>query len=224
LTGVSKREIRGDDLSEGTSVVAIKLSYPSPRALNEKLYANGHLGGVTVEAEAPDELGARVELSIEVERPPRSFVVLGQIAWARRKASKALGFSYGVDFVAEQGDLAQRLVAFARNQMGESAMRYQRRFVFDLKATVTYGGISRVEHVADLSVGGAFVRTTEVIATDQLINIKLRLPGHLFATSVKARVAWSRTGADSGIGIEFIDDDGTLHQRLERLLSKQEQK
>ncbi len=206
---------------QGLPVPSIKLAYASQQALNERLYVNGRLGGLTIDGEPPAELGERVQLLIAIERPRREFAVVAQVAWARRKASKSLGFSYGVDFVSEQGGMAERLVAFARNEVGEYSMRHQARVFFDLKVTVGYGGLARVEHVADLSIDGAFIRTSWSIEQDEVVSVKMRFPGDLLTTKFQARVAWSRAqGSDAGMGLEFIDHDGNLRIKLEKLLSK----
>ncbi len=203
------------------TMTQVNLSFPSPNDLRDRLYVNGRLGGVTIDGEPTRELGEEVRLFISFERPAREFVVHGRIAWVRRKASKNLGFSYGVDFVDAQGELALRLVAFAKNEVAEYAMRNQRRVVLEAKVTVQLGEVVRVERLVDLSLGGAFIRTETPMPQDSVVELKVRFPGALLSTRIKARVAWTRSSTpEPGMGLEFIDEDGQLRARLLKLLSK----
>ncbi len=74
-----------------------------------------------------------------------------------------------------------------------------------------------------LSVGGAFIRTSDPPAKGRRILLQIHLPsGESVETA--GRVAWTRVplgGArESGVGIEFVPGDGEARGTLERFLSQ----
>lgn len=74
------------------------------------------------------------------------------------------------------------------------------------------------EYCANLSRGGAFVRTVEPIDPGRRVLVELSLPGGAQVEAI-GRVAWTKrvlgeSEADSGIGIEFL---GTAADQLAAL-------
>ena len=143
----------------------------------------------------------------------------GQLAWARHRGSKNLKECFGIDFLGDD-DGASRLLAFARQELGPEAMRGEIRLMADLQVKLTHQGKTRREFLADLSPGGAFIRSGEPLQPGEEVQLHARAPGSLFGVHLKGRVAWVRHTGISGFGIEFIDDDGKQHERLGRLLSR----
>ena len=198
--------------------VVLEVAFPSD--ILHRYFPNGKLGGLTIDGPVPSALGQLVELVVRVTRPAREFNVQGQLSWARHKGSRNLKECYGIDFLARD-ESSQRLLAFARQDLDPAAMRSLPRLVTELPVRITHRGFVRREFLADLSAGGAFVRsgTPLEIGDDALLH--LRPPGSLTSMALNSRVTWVRsTGAAPGMGLMFLDEDPKLRERLEKLLAK----
>jgi len=204
-----------------TALVPVTLQVSQPHELADRYYPNGKLGGLAVDGKAPGPLGMHVELTVLVKRPARSFVVKGQLAWARLKAPRGMAASFGVDFLPEDDATRVRLLAFARNEVEEKATRLEQRMQVELPVRLVHEGTTRREYLADLSPGGAFVRTWNPLQPGEQLELSVRPPLSLMSLTLKGRVAWTRTtGEHPGMGIEFVDADAALRDRVEKLLVK----
>lgn len=194
----------------------------SPAELAEHYYPNGRLGGLTLEGKAPGALGQLVLLKVEVVRPSRQFVLRGQLAWVRHKSggpNQPTGF--GIDFLPEDDATRVRLLAFARAEVGSDATRVEHRQQVELKVRIDHAGQQRKELVADLSPGGAFVRSWNPLPLGAKVQLALRLPLSFSALELKGHVAWVRLAGDHpGMGIEFEHEGDDARQKLEKLLQK----
>jgi uncharacterized protein (TIGR02266 family) len=84
------------------------------------------------------------------------------------------------------------------------------------------------EHCANVSRGGAFVRTAEPLAPGRRILIELQLPNGEPLEAI-GRVAWTRrimspneSETEGGIGVEFLGAASEQFSALERFLDTQE--
>lgn len=198
----------------------VDLAVAFPVDILRRFYPNGKLGGLTVDGPVPSALGQLIELCVKIERPEREFNVKGQLAWARHKGSRNLKECYGVDFLPLD-DSSQRLLAFARTDLDLDATRGTVRLMTDLKIRITHLGVTRREFLADLSEGGAFVRSGMPAEVGQMLELHLRPPGSLTSMVLNARVAWVRaTGNEPGMGLEFLDSDEKILERLGKVISR----
>lgn len=201
-------------------LIETELKVGSPAELAERYYPNGRLGGLSVEGKSPGVLGQLVLVKVEVERPARQFVVRGQLAWARHKASLNQPMGFGVDFVPEDDATRVRLLAFARQEVSSDAVRVERRQQVELKVKLVHEGEQRKEMVADLSAGGAFVRSWNPLPVGAKVQLSLRLPLSLLPLELKGLVAWVKLAGDSsGMGVEFERDEGA-RAKIEKLLHR----
>lgn len=199
----------------------LHLIVAAPGDLLPRFYPNGKLGGLSVDGGWPGALGEFVTLHVRVRKPPREFVFLGQVAWARRKGSRQLLECFGVDFQADDDATISRMLAFARNEVSAETTRLERRVEIELPIKLLHGKTSRRERLADLSHGGAFVRTWDPLDVDEVVELVVRPPSSLFSLRLKGRVAWvRRVGDASGMGIEFFDLQGSLRRDVDRLLAR----
>lgn len=204
-----------------TALADVVLEVAQPHEVAERYYPNGKLGGLALEGKAPGPLGMLVQLTVRVHQPVRSFVVKGQLAWARHKAGRGQVPAFGVDFLPEDDATRVRLLAFARDEVEQQATRAEERMQVELQVRLVHEGVTRREHLADLSEGGAFVRTWNPIQPGEAVELLVRPPRSLLSVSLKGRVAWVRpTGPHSGMGIEFDPDDGAGRLHVARILSK----
>jgi uncharacterized protein (TIGR02266 family) len=199
--------------------VSASLSVVQPGDLLQRYYPNGKLGGLALDGQPPVALGAHLQVLVRVAVPIREFSFRGQVAWARHKASRQPA-SYGVDFQPEDEANRLRLMAFARSEVPETAMRIERRLQVELPVRLAYAGQVRKELLADLSSGGAFVKTANPVALGELVELSFRPPRALASLVVRGYVVWARPQGDQpGIGVEFVPDS-SVRGRLERLLAR----
>lgn len=199
----------------------LQLIVGQPGDLLPRVYPNGKLGGLSIEGQPPGALGEFVSLIVRVRRPSRDFQLGGQLAWARRKGSRQLTECFGVDFLEADHATIDRMLAFARDEVQPEATRLEPRVQVELPIKLLHKDASRRERLADLSHGGAFVRTWDPLDVDEIVELVVRPPSALFSVHLKGRVAWvRRVGHASGMGIEFFDLDGQLRATVERLLSR----
>jgi uncharacterized protein (TIGR02266 family) len=198
----------------------VDLAVALPVDILARYYPNGKKGGLTVDGPMPSALGQLVELWVKVERPAREFQLSGQLAWARHKGSRNLKECYGVDFLGHD-EASKRLLAFARQDLEPAATRASVRLATDLKVRITHLGQTRREFLADLSQGGAFVRSGMPAEIGEILELHLRPPGSLTSIVLSARVRWVRaTGAEPGMGLEFLDTDAKVLDRLGKVLAR----
>jgi uncharacterized protein (TIGR02266 family) len=197
-----------------------RLQVPAPAELAERYYPNGRLGGLSIDGDSPGALGQRVDLHVEVARPPRHFVVKGQLAWARHSRSLGRPAAFGVDFLPDDDATRVRLLAFAREELSSDAVRADLRHLVELKVRVVHEGGELKELTADLSAGGAFVRTWDPLPVATKVRVYLRPPLSLRTMALEGHVAWlRRVGEHPGMGIAF-DGEGSTRKRLEKVVAK----
>lgn len=202
------------------SLIETGLKVASPAELADHYYPNGRLGGLSVNGKSPGALGQLVLLRVDVVRPARQFVLRGQLAWVRHKSGPNQPTGFGVDFLPEDDATRVRLLAFARQEVSSDATRIEQRQQVELKVRMVHEGRPRKELVADLSPGGAFVRSWNPLPVGAKVQLALRLPLSFSALELKGHVAWVRlAGEHPGMGVEFEHDDAA-RVKLEKLLLK----
>jgi Tfp pilus assembly protein PilZ len=200
-------------------VASVLLTVPQPGDLLKRYYPNGKLGGLALDGEPQAPLGTKLQVVVRVARPVREFTFRGQVAWARHKATRQPA-SHGIDFLPEDEANRLRLMAFARSEVPETAMRIERRLQVGLPVKVAVGDEASRELLADLSTGGAFVRMRRPVPLGQLVRLSFRPPRSLGSLNLRGYVVWARTDGDQpGIGVEFVPDSAA-RGRLERLLAR----
>lgn len=204
------------------SPLKVTLELDTPAQILERVYPNGQLGGIRVDGLAPASLGTIVSLVVRVKEPvSRSFTVRARLAWARHKASSALKESFGLDFLSEDARGRERLIDFASGKASPEALRAEDRISVALPVVLTYQGHARKETLADLSPGGAFLRTGSFIPLGSELELALRPPRSLTRLRLRARVAWiRRSGEGRGFGLAFAFDDAKQAERLSRVLER----
>ena len=202
------------------ALIQTDLTVASPAELAEHYYPNGRLGGLSIEGKAPGALGQLVLMKVEVVRPARQFVLRGQLAWVRHKSGPNQPTGFGVDFVPEDDATRVRLLAFARQEVSSDAIRVEQRQQVELQVRLVHEGKPRKELCADLSPGGAFIRSWNPLPVGAKVQMGLRLPLSFSAIELKGHIAWVRlAGEHPGMGVEFERDEAA-RAKLEKLLVK----
>jgi uncharacterized protein (TIGR02266 family) len=198
-------------------VISVTLEVTFPGDVLPRYYPNGKLGGLALDGKPPGALGQLVLLTVKFERPEGSITVKGQLAWARHRGSVMLKESFGVDFLGDH----ERLLSFAKAEIGPEALRGSPRVLADLPVRITHHGFTRKEFLVDVSSGGAFVRSMLPLNVGDTLELHLKPPRSLTGLTLKGVVAWQRlTGDAPGFGVQFVGDDPKDRARLDKLLAR----
>ncbi len=207
---------------------ALSLVLPLQRAgdVLERLYPNGKLGGLMIDGPPPGPVGTKVRLTLRVREPaPRNFTIHTQLAWARRKASVGLREAYGLEFLPDNRGARDRLVSFARGHTPDASQRNEERLSVALPAALSWQGGQRQEELADLSLGGAFLRTPEPLPVGAEVELSFRPPRALTKLRLRGRVTWRRTsGTEPGMGLRFEYESSRQAERVATLVERLGQK
>ena len=115
----------------------------------------------------------------------------------------------------------EHLLNVARNELTDDVTRLEPRMAVELPARIIFGGRSRSEFLADLSPSGAFIRTWDPLEPNLHVELLVRPPRSILGLQLLGRVAWQRNaGTDPGMGIEFLNNDPIIRERIRRLLER----
>jgi uncharacterized protein (TIGR02266 family) len=93
----------------------------------------------------------------------------------------------------------------------------------DFRARESTGGGSLLFRAADLSLGGAFLRSSLLLEEGETLALEFRLPGSHRLLRATARVAWVRRFPEAtqpaGMGMEFLSMSAEDREVLGRHLS-----
>ena len=80
------------------------------------------------------------------------------------------------------------------------------RIETDLRFISCTSGICTDSRITNMSVGGAFIETSEPLPIDAALDLHLQLPGDSEIMSIDACVVWTKSichAASAGMGIQF---------------------
>ena len=191
----------------GQKALSVALQVDRGDEVLERMYPNGRLGGLRVDGTPPAALGARVDLQLWVKQPQaQHFTAHTRIAWVRHRGTARLRECFGLDLLPGDRGGRERLMAFLRGQVDIGRLRGHERFAVEWPVVLSLAGVARRETLADLSLGGAFLRTHMALQRDTELELNVRPPGALLPLRLAARVVWvRRSGDDAGLGLEFLE-------------------
>ncbi|MFP4600243.1 MAG: TIGR02266 family protein [Persicimonas sp.] len=106
--------------------------------------------------------------------------------------------------------------------------REQPRVAVNLAVTMTSDSNFYVGFADNVSEGGLFVATHELLPIGDTIDLEFRLPDQDEPFEVKAEICWHRTVSDRrngvlpGFGARFVDLDDEDHDRLQSFVDDRE--
>ena len=205
----------------GPKSLSLALEVEHGDEILERMYPNGRLGGLRVDGPAPAALGAKVDLLVRVKKPSaHHFTAHTRIAWVRHKGTARLRECFGLDFLPDDVNGREKLLAFVRGQVESEHLRAHERFAVEWPVVLAHGGVTRRDTLADLSFGGAFLKTRALLPPGSELDLSVRPPGALLPVKVPARVIWSRrSGEDSGMGLEFVGK-GRAAEKVRKLVER----
>ncbi|MEW5854761.1 MAG: PilZ domain-containing protein, partial [Myxococcota bacterium] len=198
-------------------VARLEAAVESGAAFLEAYFPNGHLGGLTVAA-GPHALspGHVVELAVALDGPVLvSTLLKGRVAFERGGEGKRVG----VEFMPNEGQTVDRLLATARS--GMPGVRRKQRVSTAVAVTVMHPGGS-LEVPASLSESGAFLHSAKLLPVGEPVMARIQPPRGLPVIQLRSYVLWQRQGGEPGMGISFETASApqreALHDVVRRLL------
>ncbi len=120
----------------------------------------------------------------------------------------------GIEFTEINPDHRQRILKLIYDRMGEKR-RHPRA---PLVAQVEHAGGSFIGFSRDISVGGMFVESSEVLAPGALLRLRFYLDSSEPISETSARVVY--TVKKLGTGVQFVELPADARARIEAYVSK----
>ncbi len=86
--------------------------------------------------------------------------------------------------------------------------RHKTRVNTTLEIISSHSGIIPSSRIRNISITGAFIKTTNPLPIDDTFTIQLQLPGVATIMTIDVKVVWTKTASDAakaGMGIEFTN-------------------
>jgi type IV pilus assembly protein PilZ len=199
----------------------LRVSYPTSSGFLDAYFPNGALGGVLVETDADLPLGDEVALEIRFESgPKRPFHARVRVAWRRLRGKGSLRAGVGLEFLPTEREARDALLSFARGGEITVPDRDHERIPADLKVLVRTPQGARVDRSGDISEGGLFIRTPDMLPVGEALDMTIRPRFALRGIVLAGRVIWHRGGREPGMGVQFLFENEEQRRRVERLVSR----
>ncbi|MBI5495220.1 MAG: PilZ domain-containing protein [Deltaproteobacteria bacterium] len=188
-------------------------------------FPHGDAGGYLVSSQLEADLGQPVTLVLRFEDggggTPRTVEIKGKVAWKRRRGAGQLKAGTGVEFLAAEKPAVERLLAQAHGRERSAQDRVHSRVRAGLTVKVQHQQKSRKDHVDDISEGGLFILSHELIPVGDEVNVSLKPhSGMRSGVDVRGRVTWHRDGPEAGFGLQFLFDDADHREKVEQVVAR----
>ncbi len=168
-------------------------------------------------------LGERVKLVVKFPTEERIFWLNGMVIGRRVASSGIPPLPAGIEIEIERD--AHRSLQMLLDHAGgkEVYVKERRSQRLPCSFVVTYRRDADFlqEFTADLSEGGTFIRTAEVLEVGTEVECRLKPPGHLMGIKLTGKVAWVRErGQPTGMGVEFAFKSERQRRKVRDLVEK----
>lgn len=191
-------------------------------AFLEQSFDKGAAGGLFVPGEVEVSLGDEVDVEIHFIEDQVRFRIRGVVKWKRENAGRrAIPPGIGIEFLPSEGHTRDHLVAFAEGRESVSHVERGRRYALQVDVKLSRGGVEEMGVTDDISEGGCFVLTENLLPVGTVLAVKLRAPGSLFGwMTLSAIVAWTRTDpARAGLGLAFTFEDDRKRAKVGKIVA-----
>lgn len=178
--------------------------------------------GVFVEGEVNFQVGEPLFVEINFLEEQRAFRIKGSVSWRRLSTGRHnLIAGIGVSFDEEERSTRDLILEFAHGREIVFTARESQRLPASMSISYSSDSQFLTDIVDDLSAGGVFIASDEVLEKGTELEIKLRPPGYLLGLRVKGQVAWTSTaGSRRGMGIKFIFESERKRRQLAQVVEK----
>jgi uncharacterized protein (TIGR02266 family) len=190
------------------------------RAFLGCFYHQGALGGVFVPGHLNLEAGTEVLLELVFVAEQRTMRSRGVVRWKRTRSAKNLDAGVGIEFLPHERRTRDLILDFANGRNIHVVQPRARRLPVRLTVQYATESIMLTDLTDDISEGGLFILSDELLPVGTRLNLKLKPPGQLFSIQVKGEVAWRQGEGRRGFGVRFQFEGERTKRRIEALVFK----
>jgi uncharacterized protein (TIGR02266 family) len=192
----------------------------------EKLLVNferrGRRGLLFVETGRRLQLAEQVVVEVEFPSEKRTFRLHGKVV-ARRRASREPPLPPGVqvEFPTEEDQALRLILDHAQGKEVAFVDRGSRRMSCSLEVAYRRDEDFIREFAEDISEGGTFIRSNNILAVGTEVECRLKPPGYLIGIKVRGKVAWVlKSGPTKGMGLQFVFESEKQRRKVKSLIKK----
>jgi uncharacterized protein (TIGR02266 family) len=192
------------------------------RQLFEVYYHRDGANGIFVAGEADFAVGDTLYVEINFLEEQRAFRLKGTVRWRRLHSGRSsLPPGLGVEFDDGERQTRDLVLDFARGREVEFTVRASHRLPVAIQIAYASDARFLTDVSDDLSAGGLFIATDDVLPKGTELELKLKPPGHLLGLRLRGSVAWvSLRGERRGMGIKFLFDNPRQQRQVEAVVDK----
>jgi len=208
--------------SSFTARSELTVTYPDGQELVADYFSSGEAGGLTLENAMELQLGQEILVRLRVESLGNmGFDLRAKVAWKRVRSAGALRAGVGVEFLSSEKAVVERLLSLCRGADKAASDRRHARVIAELAIKLTHKTATRKEKAGDISEGGLFIRTDDLLAIGEEVTVTMKPPRAILGGfDVRGRITWHRDETPKGMGVMFMFDTPAQKTRLEQLITK----
>ena len=177
--------------------------------------------GIFVQGTFTFPVGTEVDLELRFASESKRFRIRGEVKWNQaEKTTPPVPAGIGVVFRPADSAPRKLLLDFAMGKEVTLTHRADRRFGIELPVKTSNQGESQHARTDDISAQGALIHTDEPLPVGTVFEVVLRFPGHLFSSTLKAKVIWHRHETPQGMGVQFQYESRKQEEQMEKLINQ----
>ena len=182
-------------------------------------FDEGRLGGFFVPTRRALEVGAVTPVEVRFE-DGKIFRTRCRVVWRRVGGDPHLPAGLGLEFLSTEGHVRDLLLDYAQGRPIPYRERTSRRVPAEVQVVFKYPGGRVAAASEDLSTGGVFLRTTEVVPEGTRGTAVLKRPGRILGLRIPAVVARCVEGPPPGLGLRFELTDPRQTEEIRALIRR----
>jgi len=178
--------------------------------------------GLFVPGEVSFKVGEPIFLELSFLEEQRSFRIRGTVSWRRlSKDRQRLPPGIGVAFDPAERETRDLILEYARGREVSFTVRGSHRYPVTMQIAYASDSQFLTDVADDLSLGGVFIRTDNLLEPGTILNLKLKPPGYLLGMRLKGVVVWiSKKASRRGMGLKFIFDSERKKRQVEGMIEQ----
>lgn len=190
---------------------------PDHRAFLSAYFHQGELGSVFVPGDSKVRAGEHVDLELRFVAEDRTVRLTGILRWKRSTPGPKLPAGVAIELMPNERHIRDTLIDFANGREVKWIERSSERLPVHMVIEYASSSVFLSDFTDDLSDGGAFIVTDELLPIGTELRLKLKPPGELFALRLKGKVAWQQLEGRRGIGVTFEFEGDRTKDKIHKL-------
>jgi len=207
------------------SSAALRITYPSRRAVLASYRLDGPTLSLFVPTAAEVPVGERVQIQVGFADSAQTFVLSGLCTWRRpRSRGMRLEPGLGLAFTGGEKFAPAQMLAYCAGRPLELGTAQDPRTATRIDCKVTLGKHTVSAKIHDISNTGVFIaaRALQALRPGRELEVTLD-PGWfgLGGKTLRARVVWAGDKAGRpGVGVRFVGQPGEVRPLVKKYLVK----